>query len=146
MRNRNRREFLLGTGVMIANAAASPFLSADDSRINPDFPATVGDPLSARMSQAGTGESDPRKAAVRGKMRGLMVDAGRVPETMDYYKRVIEFCAGWELNTLHVRLAEDQGSAMRFSSLPDLVTHGNALTPEQLNGLAEHAQSHGVDL
>lgn len=146
MRNRNRREFLLGTGVMIANAAASPFLSADASRINPDFPATVGNPLSARTSQAGTAESDPRKAAVRGKMRGLMVDAGRVPETMDYYKRVIEFCADWELNTLQFRLADDQGSAMRFSSVPDLVTHGNAFTPEQLKGLVEHAQSHGVDL
>lgn len=79
-------------------------------------------------------------------MRGLMVDAGRVPETTDYYKRVIEFCADWELNTLQFRLADDQGSAMRFSSVPDLVTHGNAFTPEQLKGLAEYAQSHGVDL
>ena len=79
-------------------------------------------------------------------MRGLMVDAGRVPETMDYYKRVIEFCADWELNTLQFRLADDQGSAMRFSSVPDLVTHRNAFTPEQLKGLAEYARSHGVGL
>ena len=79
-------------------------------------------------------------------MRGLMVDAGRVPETMDYCKRVIEFCAEWELNTLQFRLTDDQGSAMRFTSVPDLVNHANAFTPEQLKSLVEFAQSHGVDL
>ena len=57
-----------------------------------------------------------------------MVDAGRVPETIAYYRRVIEFCADWELNTLQFRLADDQGSAMRFTSVPDLVTHKNAFT------------------
>ena len=79
-------------------------------------------------------------------MRGLMVDAGRVPETIAYYRRVIEFCADWELNTLQFRLADDQGSVMRFASVPDLVTHRNAFTPEQLKSLAEYGQSHGVDL
>jgi hypothetical protein len=75
-----------------------------------------------------------------------MVDAGRVPETIAYYKRAIEFCADWELNTLQFRLADDQGSAVRFASVPDLVTHRNAFTPEQLKNLAEYGQSHGVDL
>jgi hypothetical protein len=79
-------------------------------------------------------------------MRGLMVDAARVPESMDYYRRVIEFCAEWELNTLQFRLADDQGSALRFASVPDLVTHRNAFTPEQLRNLAEYAKSHDVDL
>jgi hypothetical protein len=75
-----------------------------------------------------------------------MVDAGRVPESMEYYRRVIEFCVEWELNTLQFRLADDQGSALRFSSVPDLVTHESAFTPEQLKGLAEYAQAHGIDL
>ena len=79
-------------------------------------------------------------------MRGLMVDAGRVPESVEYYKRVVEFCADWELNTLQFRLADDQGSALRFTSVPDLVTHNEALTFEQLKELAEYAQNHGVDL
>ena len=95
---------------------------------------------------AQTTQSDSRKATARGKMRGLMVDAGRVPETIAYYRRVIEFCADWELNTLQFRLADDQGSVMRFASVPDLVTHRNAFTPEQLKSLAEYGQSHGVDL
>ena len=144
--NRNRREFLLGASVVIANAAARPLLIRDASKINPDLITAVGDPTSARKSMAQTTQSDSRKATARGKMRGLMVDAGRVPETVAYYRRVIEFCADWELNTLQFRLADDQGSVMRFASVPDLVTHRNAFTPEQLKSLAEYGQSHGVDL
>jgi len=144
--NRNRREFLLGASVVIANAAARPLLIRDASKINPDLITAVGDPTSARKSMAQTTQSDSRKATARGKMRGLMVDAGRVPETIAYYRRVIEFCADWELNTLQFRLADDQGSVMRFASVPDLVTHRNAFTPEQLKSLAEYGQSHGVDL
>lgn len=79
-------------------------------------------------------------------MRGVMVDAARVPESLDYYRRVIEFCSDWELNTLHFRVADDQGTALRFSSVPDLVTHPDAFTPDQLRGLAEYGKAHGVDL
>jgi hypothetical protein len=117
MGNRNRREFLFGASVAATSLAAGPRLFAN------------------------TG-----KAAGRGAMRGLMVDAGRVPESVEYYRRVIEFCAEWELNALQFRLADDQGSAVRFTSVPDLAAHTDALTPEQLRSLAEYAQSHGVDL
>lgn len=81
-----------------------------------------------------------------GRLRGLMVDAGRVPESLDYYKTVIKFCADWELNALQFRLADDQGSALRFSSVPDLLFHKHAFAPEQLHELAQFARSHGVDL
>ena len=91
--------------------------------------------------------SDAPKAATRQqKIRGLMVDAGRVPETLEYYRRVIDFCAEWRLNTLHFRLADDQGSALRFASVPDLVTHKNAFTPKELNSMAVYAQKRGVDM
>ena len=106
--------------------------------------ASADSPQGAVLS--GTGESALRKAKVHGKMRGLMVDAGRVPETLDYYRRVIDFCADWELNTLHFRLADDQGTALRFYSVPDLVVHKNAFAPEQLKDLAGYAQTHGIDL
>ena len=136
----------MGTGVVLADVVASPFLLADASRINSGSVTPSRNPTSARLSPAGMRESDSRQAGVRRKMRGLMVDAGRVPETMDYYKRVIEFCAEWELNTLQFRLTDDQGSAMCFTSVPDLVNHANAFTPEQLRSLVEFAQSHDVDL
>jgi hypothetical protein len=149
MRNRNRREFLLGAGVAAANLAAGPLLFADSRKTDPDSAALDGKPTlgnSSSSALAGMNESDSRKASVRSKLRGLMVDAGRVPEPLEYYRRVIEFCAEWELNALQFRLADDQGSALRFTSVPGLVTHGNAFTPEQLKSLAEFAQSHGVDL
>ena len=91
-------------------------------------------------------EPAPGDVTAQRTMRGLMVDAGRVPESMDYYRRVIEFCAEWELNTLQFRLADDQGAAMRFASAPELLTHKDAFTPDQLKSLADYAASHGVDL
>jgi hypothetical protein len=79
-------------------------------------------------------------------MRGLMIDAGRVPESMDYYRRLIEFCAEWGYNTVQFRLADDQGSALQFTSVPGLVNHRNAFTGEQLHTLAEFAHKGGVDV
>ncbi len=75
-----------------------------------------------------------------------MVDAGRVPETMAYYRRVIDFCSEWQLNTLQFRLTDDQGSAMRFTSVPDLVTHEHAFTADELKSLVAYGKGHGVEL
>jgi hypothetical protein len=130
IRNRNRREFLLEAGVALSGVAAGPHLLAEIAGVRRNFTVPENDP------------AHPTTA----KMRGLMMDGGRVPESLDYYRRAIEFCADWELNTLHFRLADDQGSALRFTSAPDLVTHRNAFKPEELRGLAEYAQSHGIDL
>jgi hypothetical protein len=75
-----------------------------------------------------------------------MIDAARLPESPEYYRRVIEFCAEWDLNTLHFRLTDDQGSALRFASAPDIVTHPDALTSDQVKSLVEFASSHGIDV
>ncbi|HEX5235014.1 MAG TPA: family 20 glycosylhydrolase [Silvibacterium sp.] len=114
---KTRREFLVHSGVALTGIAASPRLLA---------------------AQAPT--------AAPQKMRGLMVDAGRVPESLSYYRRVIDFCSEWELNTLHFRLADDQGTALRFTSAPDLLAHKDAFAPDQLHDLAVYAQTRGVDL
>lgn len=121
---RTRREFLLEAGIAFGGMAAYPKLLTE----NAHSPLPAVDTLSPST------------------IRGIMVDAGRVPESLDYYRRVIEFCSEWELNTLHFRLADDQGSTLRFTSVPDLVTHRNAFTPEQLRALADYAQHHGVNL
>jgi Glycosyl hydrolase family 20, catalytic domain len=127
---RSRREFLVGAGVLVAGAAATPLALAKKSD------------LIENTSPAAAVQPSSRKDV----MCGLMVDAARAPETMAYYKRVIEFCADWELNTLQFRLTDDQGSAMHFTSVPNLVTHRNALTAEELKSLVEYGQSHGVEL
>jgi hypothetical protein len=80
------------------------------------------------------------------KIRGLMVDAARVPENLAYYRRVVDFCSDWELNTLQFRLTDDQGSALRFASVPNLVTHPHAFAPGELHSLAEYGRTRGVDL
>lgn len=74
------------------------------------------------------------------------MDAARLPESMEYYRRVVDFCAEWQLNTLHFRLVDDQGSALRFQTVPNLLTHKNAFAPEEMSGLAAYATSRGVDL
>lgn len=114
----DRRDFLFGAGVVVANLAAVK-----------TFAATTTPPGSGKNA-----------------IRGLMADAARMPEPMAYYKRMIEFCSHWELNTLQFRLTDDQGSAMRFTSVPDLVTHKNAFTHEELTSLIAFGQSHGVEL
>jgi N-acetyl-beta-hexosaminidase len=125
-----RREFLAGAGVVVAGVATTSLALGSKFKIHPS------------VSLAATAESSSPKIP----MRGVMVDAGRVPETMAYYKRVIEFCSGWGLNTLHFRLTDDQGSAMHFTSVPDLVNHGNAFTAEELKSLVEYGRSHSVEL
>jgi hypothetical protein len=80
------------------------------------------------------------------RLRGLMVDAARVPEPLAFYRRVIDFCADWGLNALQFRVADDQGCAMRFSSIPDLYFHKHAFALEQLHELAQYARGRGVDL
>jgi len=80
------------------------------------------------------------------KIRGLMVDAARVPESLAFYRRIIDFCSDWELNMLQFRLTDDQGSALRFSSVPNLVTHPHAFTPDELHKLVEYGSARGVAL
>jgi hypothetical protein len=72
---KNRREFLKAGSAAIAGVAATPKLWADPTQI-----------------------SGAKKA--NHAIRGVMVDAARVPESMGYYRRVIEFCSDWEMNTL----------------------------------------------
>jgi hypothetical protein len=118
----NRRQFLHGASRAFGTGALLPAL----------------DPLCALAASASSSEPT--------KIRGVMVDAARVPETMAYYRRVIEFCADWQLNTLHFRLTDDQGTALRFASVPGLVNHEHAFTPDQLRDLIRFASAHGVDL
>jgi hypothetical protein len=86
------------------------------------------------------------RSARRGseRLRGLMVDAARLPEKPSYYRRLIDFCYEWNLNALHFRLTDDQGSMLRFESHPELITHRHALTPKEAHDLAEYGERYGV--
>jgi N-acetyl-beta-hexosaminidase len=75
-----------------------------------------------------------------------MIDAARLPEPLSYYRRLIDFCADWGFNAILFRLADDQGSAFRFTSHPELITHPHAFTAQELSCLSGYAASRGIDL
>ncbi len=79
-------------------------------------------------------------------LRGLTVDAARLPEKLAYYQRLIDFCRDWKLNALLFRLTDDQGSMLRFRSHPELITHPHALTPHEARGLARYGEKRGVSV
>jgi hypothetical protein len=81
-----------------------------------------------------------------GRLRGLMLDAARLPESMAHYRRVIDFCSAFGYNAILFRLTDDQGCALRFESHPELVTHANALTPAEASGLCDYGRRRGVML
>lgn len=81
-----------------------------------------------------------------GRMRGLMLDAARLPERPGYYRRFLDFCAQWDVNTVVFRLTDDQGCAMRFERHPELVTHQHALEKRELAGLVAHAVDLGIEM
>ena len=79
-------------------------------------------------------------------IRGIVVDPARLPESPEYYRRLVDFAADWGLNTILFRLADDQGAALRFDRHPELITHRNALTKQEARDLAMYAQERGVQL
>ena len=88
----------------------------------------------------------PLAQSARGpqRLRGMMLDAARLPESIAHYRRVIDFCAEWGYNAILFRLTDDQGCALRFASHPELVTHANALTPRDASDLAGYGEKRGV--
>ncbi len=79
-------------------------------------------------------------------LRGWLVDAARMPETMDYYRRLVRFCGDWGINVVLFRVTDDQGSNIRFSSHPELIYHKHAFTPDEVRGLVAYAREYGVEI
>ena len=79
-------------------------------------------------------------------MRGFLVDSAWMPETMNYYRSLVRFCANWGMNVLVFRVADDGGSAIHFSSHPELIYHKHAFTPDEVRGLVSYAEQYGVEI
>jgi len=99
--------------------------------------------IAASLFRPAAGRADDRQ---RLRLRGFTIDAARLTEKPDYYRRVIDFCHDWKLNALLFRLADDQGSAFQFESHPELVTHEHALTSSQARDLAEYGRRRDVTI
>ena len=132
-----RREFL-----QHATGAATAAASLGTSR-----------PRALRRGEGAT-ESAPTRSASRAPVPpanappvyGILADAARVPEKIEHYERLIDFCAEWKFNALQFRLSDDQGCALRFASHPELLTHHNALSPSEMRRLVEYGEKRGVTL
>jgi hypothetical protein len=74
---------------------------------------------------------------------GFMIDAARMPESIAYYEQLIDFCSKWGYNAIIFRLTDDQGSALKFKSHPEFLTHRNALSPEQIAHLVKYSEARG---
>lgn len=99
------------------------------------------------LSLAGLGEeyrSLPR--ANTKQLYGFMIDAARTPESMEYYERLVDFCSKWGYNTIILRLTDDQGSALKFHSHPELLTHRNALSSTDITHLVQFAEAREIQL
>jgi hypothetical protein len=122
----NRRNFLQTTALGLAGISSWPR-------------ASVAGPFLQ------TSSTRPASGGLAGeRLRGITVDAARLPERYSYYTRLIDFCQEWNLNALLFRLTDDQGSMLRFKSHPELMTHPHALTPEQAHSLALYGDHRGV--
>ncbi len=142
---KSRRDFLASG---IAGIAGSTLLAEQIAKGAPvaGSAASRAPNQNSRSPEASAQGNPGETKKGAGQLRGLMADAGRMPEDPSYYRRAIDFCREWNLNAYLISLADDQGCAFRFKSHPELITHKNALTYEQARELAEYAQQHGVEL
>ena len=143
--NKSRRDFLASG---IAGIAGSTLLA---EQIAHGAPIASGAISGTRKQNSFSPEASAQGYPAGGEkpalqLRGLMADAGRMPEDPSQYRRDIDFCREWNLNAYLISLADDQGCAFRFKSHPELITHKNALTHDQARELADYAKQHGVDL
>jgi Glycosyl hydrolase family 20, catalytic domain len=134
-----RRQFLAG-GTL--GAAASRFASGAGKLLA--LGTAAASRVGAQVNVARPALPHPGQGAPN--LYGLMADAARVPEDVSYYRRLIDFCHHWKLNALLLSLTDDQGSALRFRSHPELITHPHALTCDEAQELAGYARGRGVEL
>lgn len=116
-----------------------------------DLSAVSGTLAGYHLFTHGQARPAPRQGAASsprtsGKLLGLLTDAARQPSKMNYYHRVVDFCHDWGLNALQFRLTDDQGSILRFSSVPDLITHPHAFTGIQMKELVAYGESRGIQI
>jgi len=91
------------------------------------------------MSTAAETNKDP-------VFRGFMIDAPRGVESMDYYFRLMDFCSQHGVNVIIFRLTDDAGTAMRFTSHPELLECDGALGAEDVKQLVAYAGKKGIEI
>jgi len=77
------------------------------------------------------------------KLRGVMLDPGRVIERKEYYTLLLPWLAEWGYNLVHLHLIDDERCALGFPSHPELASPG-AFSAEEMREFVELARSLGL--
>ena len=80
------------------------------------------------------------------KIRGFMIDAPRGIETLSYYYRVIDFCQNEGLNVILFRLTDDQGSAYKFTSHPEINMCDGVFNAKELKSIIKYAKERDIEI
>jgi len=78
-------------------------------------------------------------------IRAIMMDAPRLQERDEHYRRLIRFAAQWGANAAVFRVTDDQGVAMRLRCLPR-ARREHQYTREGMRALVRYAAEHGITL
>jgi len=83
--------------------------------------------------------------AIDKKINGLMIDCSRLLEKHDYYYRLIDFMAEWEMNALLFHFSDDHGLSIALQGYEKLA-HKHAFSPFEIQALVEYARERGIDV
>jgi len=78
-------------------------------------------------------------------LRAIMIDAARLQERDEHYRKLIRFAARWGANAVVFRLADDQGTAMRFKTLPK-ARRSHQYSARAMRALVQYARDRGIQL
>lgn len=77
--------------------------------------------------------------------RGVMLDLARLTERHDYYHWLLPLLKEWGYNVLHVHFCDNEGSALKFPSHPEMASP-HAYTAKEMQKLCEYAKQLGFDV
>jgi len=80
------------------------------------------------------------------KIFGLMIDAARQPESIETCKKIVDFAADWQYNTILFRVSDDQGIAVNLASVPELIKTPDAFEINEIITLVSYAESKGIQI
>lgn len=78
-------------------------------------------------------------------INGIMIDCSRLLEKQEYYYKLIDFMADWEMNTLLLHFSDDHGLSVAIPGFEKLA-HPRAFTPENIRELNIYAASKGIEI
>ena len=79
------------------------------------------------------------------RLNGVMIDCSRLLEKHDYYYRLLDFMAEWDMNTLLLHFSDDHGLSVALPGYETLARE-HAFTPDDIRSLITYAAGKGIDI